>query len=76
MAGNVERIEFKELSEQTGLELKRLARAINSRTTWHKVKNDIAAGIKLGITGTPAYVIDGVIYQAQIPPEIIRKVIE
>jgi protein-disulfide isomerase len=34
---------------------------------------DIAAGIKHGITGTPAYVIDDKLHQGQIPPDVIAK---
>jgi hypothetical protein len=30
--------------------------------------------MKLGISGTPAYVIDEQIYLGQIPPEILAKV--
>jgi protein-disulfide isomerase len=33
-------------------------------------------GIKLGVTGTPAFLIDGKLYSAQIPPEILSKVMD
>jgi uncharacterized membrane protein/protein-disulfide isomerase len=38
-----------------------------------KLLNDIRDGMKLGISGTPAYVIDEQIYLGQIPPEILAK---
>ncbi len=34
-----------------------------------KLITDIRDGMKLGITGTPAYVIDGQLYLGQIPPD-------
>jgi len=42
----------------------------------YKVKHDISSGIKMGINGTPAYVIDGELYQGQIPSAIIKKSLE
>ncbi len=35
---------------------------------------DIREGMKIGISGTPAYVIDGKLYLGQISPEILDKV--
>jgi hypothetical protein len=34
----------------------------------------IGLSMKIGISGTPAYVIDGKLYLGQIPPEILDKV--
>jgi protein-disulfide isomerase len=38
------------------------------------LKKDIIDGLKLGVTGTPSFVIDGQVYQGQIPPEILKQV--
>jgi len=43
---------------------------------YFQVPFDIRDGLKLGITGTPAFVIDGKAYLGQLPPEIIKKAIE
>jgi protein-disulfide isomerase len=40
------------------------------------LQHDIVAGIKLGISGTPAYLIEGVLYLGQIPPGKIKSAIE
>ena len=53
-----------------------LAHAVKDGNIRYKVKHDIASGIKLGINGTPAYVINGEIYQGQVPPAIIKKGLE
>ena len=76
MAGHVDYINIKELAEQTGLDYRKLAHATKSSVTRYKVKHDIAVGIKLGITGTPGYLIDGKVYLGQIPPEIISSVLD
>ena len=34
---------------------------------------DIRDGIKLDITGTPAYLINGDVHLAQIPPDVLRN---
>jgi len=66
----------KKLAEMLDLNGSDLARSINDPAIRHRLKHDIYIGNKLGITGTPAYVIDGQIYQGQIPPEIIRKILD
>jgi protein-disulfide isomerase len=76
MAGHVDYINIKELAEQTGLDYTKLAHATKSSVTRYKVKHDIAVGIKLGITGTPGYLIGGKVYLGQIPPEIISSVLD
>jgi protein-disulfide isomerase len=76
MAGHVDYINIKELAEQTGLDYKNLAHYSNDSVTRYKVKHDIAMGIKLGITGTPGYLIGGKVYLGQIPPRIISSVLD
>lgn len=73
IAGNHEAIGTKNLAERLGLDPKVLARFMRDPATSYRLKHDIWAGNKLGITGTPAYVINGEIYQGQIPPEILKK---
>jgi protein-disulfide isomerase/uncharacterized membrane protein len=76
MAGHVDSINIKELAEQMGMDYRKLARDANSRLNRYKVKHDIAVGIKLGITGTPGYLIGGKVYLGQIPAEIISSVLD
>jgi protein-disulfide isomerase len=71
-----EEVDLKALALQTGMDLSGMRKALSGRTDLQMLlAKDIWAGMKLDITGTPAYVIDGKVYLAQIPPEIIRKVI-
>ena len=75
IAGQKKPIGTKELSKILNLDSNELARSIKDRNIRYRVKHDIYTGNKLGITGTPAYLIEGEIYQGQIPPEIINKIL-
>jgi len=68
-------LDLRELAERTGVDLDGMRQALADRKDLEmKLAKDIWAGMKLDITGTPAYVIDGKVYLAQIPPEIFRAV--
>ena len=64
------------LAKILDLDSRKLAGSINDPAIRHRLKHDIYIGNKLGITGTPAYVIDGQLYQGQIPPAIISRILE
>lgn len=69
-----EELNLRDLALQTGVDLSGMRKALRERTDLQMLlAKDIWAGMKLDIKGTPAYVIDGTVYLAQIPPEIIRK---
>jgi len=38
--------------------------------------SDIRTGMKLGLSGTPGFVIDGHLYQGQIPAELLKKIMK
>jgi len=76
IAGKTEKINLHQMSEKLGLNVKDLSGALSDPTTRRQLSSDILRGIKLGITGTPAYVINGNVYHATIPPEILKKVLE
>jgi protein-disulfide isomerase/uncharacterized membrane protein len=69
-------IRIREAAEQTGLDYKTLLRAISHRKIQYLLKKDIAYGLKLGITGTPSFLIDGKVYSGQIPPDILQKYLD
>jgi uncharacterized membrane protein/predicted DsbA family dithiol-disulfide isomerase len=70
------RIRFKELAQEVGLEETALTKALYDPKIQHKLKKDIRDGIKLGVTGTPTFVINGNLYRGQIPAEIIKKILD
>jgi protein-disulfide isomerase len=69
-------LNIKELAKKTGLDYRVLSYSTRDSMIRYKVKHDIAIGMKLGINGTPGYVIDGKVYLGQIPPEIIKNVVD
>ncbi len=75
MAGHVDYIDMKKLAQRTGVDYGKLIYATTNGMNRYRVKHDIAIGLKLGITGTPGYLIDGKVYLGQIPAEIISSVL-
>ena len=71
-AGQTEAINMRSLAVAVGIDADALMRSINEPALRQKLADDIKSGLKLQIDGTPAYVIDGNVYPAQIPPEIIK----
>jgi protein-disulfide isomerase len=53
-----------------------LGHSVNNKMLRSKLQRDILNGLKLRISGTPAYVIDKEVYLGQIPPEIIKKALD
>ena len=76
LAGKTNVINIKKLAGKVELDYRALSQSTKNRTIRYKVKHDIAIGMKLGINGTPGYVIDGKVYLGQIPPEILSKVLD
>jgi len=74
--GSTKYINIKKLAKKVGLDYRALSYSIKNRIIRYKVKHDIAIGMKLGINGTPGYVIDGKVYLGQIPPEILSKILD
>ena len=69
-------IDIRELAEKTGLDADKLAASRFDNDIRRILWFDIRDGLKAGITGTPAYMINGKLYIGEIPAEILRKVVE
>jgi len=76
IVGSTNVLNIRKLAEKIGLDYRALSYSINNKIIRYKVKHDIAIGMKLGINGTPGYVIDGKVYLGQIPPEILSRVLD
>ncbi len=66
----------KTLAEQTGLSAGALTWAIRAPNIHLFLRNEILEGMKLGIIGTPSFVIDGTVYAGSIPVEILKNIIK
>lgn len=69
-------IEISAIAESVGLNSEVLTRSLNNPTNLRKLNHDIIDGLKLGISGTPSFVIDGKIYTSQIPAELLVRIRE
>jgi protein-disulfide isomerase len=73
LAGNEKEMNFDMLGVKIGLNSKELARAIFSQKMQQILKIDIWTALKHRMVGTPSYLIDGKVYQGQLPPGILKK---
>jgi uncharacterized membrane protein/protein-disulfide isomerase len=63
----------KKLASVTGLNENDLKAALKNRAIRRLLAEDIRDGIRLGLTGTPAFVIDDQTYQATLPIEALLE---
>ena len=64
------------MAKTVGFDVIEFAGSINDRTLQHKLKADIREGLRLRITGTPGYLINGKVYMGHIPADIIDSIRE
>lgn len=74
-AGNGGRIRLEELAAETGIDQRLLSAALAHEPYRVHLLRDIREGMKLGIVGTPSYLIAGNVYEGGIPPEVLQPVI-
>jgi uncharacterized membrane protein len=56
---------------ENGLDISSFVDCLDSPDAIEHVQNDIREGIRLQITGTPTFLVDGQMYQGRIPPEVL-----
>lgn len=76
IGSNAKNINIKKLAEEVGLNPEEIGHSLSNHVIRKKLQSDILSGLKLRISGTPAYVINKNVYQGQIPPEIIKSVLK
>jgi len=60
------------MAKTAGFDVKELAAAASNRYLLRKLRIDIRDGLKLGITGTPGYVVNGQVFIGNVPAEVFR----
>lgn len=65
-----------DLVEATGIPLETIEQILRHPFFRDKIYVDIIKGLDKGVKGTPSYLINDVLYEADIPPEIINSLIE
>lgn len=75
IGGKKEQIDLARFAKEFDMDPEGLRKSLTTRTDLHMaLAKDIWDGIKLKITGTPAYCIEGQVYLAQVPAEVLRRV--
>jgi protein-disulfide isomerase len=69
-------IEISAIAESAGINPEVLKKSLIDPKNLRKLNHDIIDGLKLGISGTPSFVIDGKIYTSQIPAELLVRIRE
>jgi len=69
-----DRVDLKVLADEIGLDFEKLSRSLLRNDFSNKLHRDIMDGLKLGVSGTPTFLIDGKLYSGRIPPEILLQV--
>jgi protein-disulfide isomerase len=67
-----QRIRLQDIAEDTGMDLQQLAAALTHEPYQRHLLTDIRQGMKLRIVGTPSYLINGGVYEGNIPAEILK----
>jgi len=70
------KIDLRTVADAVGVDYNKLAQSIRMPRIRRQLHADIIDGLKLGIDGTPAFLIDGRLYTAQIPPEVLTRAIK
>ena len=60
------------MAEAVGLDGEKLSECLERRGSG-MIRSDIEAGVRLGITGTPTFQVDGQLYVGQLPPQVLPK---
>ena len=68
-------IDVEKLASAVGLDPKGLKNALKDPLLWQKLQSDLTDGYKLGVEGTPTFVVDGKVYEGHLPPEILSRII-
>ena len=69
-----DQVDLQSLANDIGLDFDKLSRAIHQKEYRRQLHRDIIEALKLGVTGTPTFLINGELYNGQIPPEILSAV--
>jgi uncharacterized membrane protein/predicted DsbA family dithiol-disulfide isomerase len=76
LVGQTDTMKIKDLAEGVGMAHEDLAKNMNNPKAHRLLLMDIREGMRANIMGTPAYRINGEIHLGQIPPDILRAVIQ
>jgi protein-disulfide isomerase/uncharacterized membrane protein len=69
-------ISLAEAADATGMDVGELSAALQHTRYRLHLKRDIHDGLRLGIVGTPSYVINGQVYEGNLPSELMQPLLK
>ncbi|TGL77379.1 DsbA family protein [Leptospira yasudae] len=75
-SGNLPKERVLDLARGTGLDMKAFSQCVNDAKIRKEVEEDMAEGEKYGVSGTPAFFINGIMVEGAQPIEAFTKVID
>ncbi|MDV6235013.1 thioredoxin domain-containing protein [Leptospira ellisii] len=75
-SGNLSKERVLDLARNSGLEMKAFSQCVNDAAVRKEVEADMAEGEKYGVSGTPAFFINGIMVEGAQPIEAFTKVID
>ncbi|EMO64399.1 DsbA family protein [Leptospira borgpetersenii] len=75
-SGNLSKERVLDLARGVGLDMKTFSQCVNDASVRKEVEADIAEGEKYGVSGTPAFFINGIMVEGAQPIEAFTKVID
>ena len=73
-ARTADEIDLKDVADSLALNTNGFIRSIRNPEIRRHLSRDIRDGLRIGVTGTPSYVIDGKLYVSNIPPSVLSRV--
>jgi len=67
---------FKEYAREVGLEGERFDRCVDERVPAERVRANVRAGRRVGVRGTPMFVVEGFPLQGALPLEAFREIFD
>jgi protein-disulfide isomerase len=71
-----EQVRLTEAGAATGINVGELAAALQNDRYRLLLKRDIHEGIRLGVAGTPSYLVKGKIYEGNLPAEVVKLLLK
>ena len=70
------KVDIEKTADHVGLDPDKLAASIRDRALLLSLKQEIEKGLKLSITATPSYLVNGTVYVSTLPREVLNSVME
>ncbi|GAB6907646.1 conserved membrane hypothetical protein [Desulfosarcina cetonica] len=74
MAASKKNFNLQQVAEKTGIDQRELVWALENKQVYQRLAMDLKKGGELGLEGTPGFLIEGNVYQGNIPSEVLQRI--